>query len=1035
MSPREAMRNLSNRLKRRLHPDDQDSSPPDTPQVPTASASTSSAFHNPSQPHALEQNQQSAIAKSSASKLRTQPWKKHPTPLAGSGLLSAGSSSSSSSSSKVPAFQHSFASGPPPSQQPLATHNQNTSAHDKLMAVYNSTMAVHTSGAAHNLFPPYGSSFYPGSGLLTPLGYATMNSQHGPFQHHPAMGSQYVPQPGPSPVSPFHQMYLQNMMPQGMPIPSPPTANSNSAMATSDMASTAIANPATANPAMATLGNASLTQGPHPSKNTFHSYIFPPPLSTSSHYAAFEQFQQLDEMQYELYEEDMLYQQFALDPSALWQDNDLPAHAPQHFKGYQTIADDCISCASSESSVNLEESAVNPSLIDNVTEALEPLQQFVRNCLGRTCAGCFQGLAAGVEDVGKMTKSWAEAVLSPDAIIGKKRDIVLGWKCHDARCSILTCPGCGADISQKGTGGRSGTFEISGIKFTAKWCCDDGRLMAIWALASGYTKSTSKPRHKSRAANKVKNLAGPSVPKPPPAFKIGQSARPQGVGYATGRGMSYLPTKKNNIFSRPGAQMWKRAVDHEAGTRSETKFRLAALLVSSYKLESSFGVAPPDFLWHVVSRSVLVKRVAKMLSANTINEIALHQHGIYDAALDFLDAIGNHPAIYTLLYGDRVLFHGREGKLLHVSLGLCKNKAVMVAKDTGKSLFDLLGGLVDQAHTVTKHASANSGTFETRDGQKLLKLSRRLIQFSASHAAGAKQYKTETASSIADPKTEYADWHRENCLSDVPDEQLLHNFSFAMEVNRGLAADTAPGRMKRLITELSTLRTSLPEGIFIRHGSSRLDVMKVLIIGPKGTPYESGFFEFDLYCTPSYPNQPPVVRFRTTNQGKVRFNPNLYEDGTVCLSLLGTWAGEPWRPNQSTILQILVSIQSMIFCENPWYNEPGRENRESLSQSAKYNDAIRVLTSNYAIHPWVETLILDLEGKFREDASKKSNNTAIPNEPSLSIWKDTALTYLKVNSQDIISSTRGALLCSMDPTVQQVTNTMGSVLQAGGSSS
>ena len=40
----------------------------------------------------------------------------------------------------------------------------------------------------------------------------------------------------------------------------------------------------------------------------------------------------------------------------------------------------------------------------------------------------------------------------------------------------------------------------------------------------------------------------------------------------------------------------------------------------------------------------------------------------------------------------------------------------------------------------------------------------------------------------------------------------------------------------------------------------------------------------------------------------VRFNPNLYSDGKVCLSLLGTWHGEGWAPpsagnSGSTILQ------------------------------------------------------------------------------------------------------------------------------------
>ena len=49
------------------------------------------------------------------------------------------------------------------------------------------------------------------------------------------------------------------------------------------------------------------------------------------------------------------------------------------------------------------------------------------------------------------------------------------------------------------------------------------------------------------------------------------------------------------------------------------------------------------------------------------------------------------------------------------------------------------------------------------------------------------------------------------------------------------------------------------------------------------------------------------VQFRTTGNGSVRFNPNLYQDGKVCLSLLGTWEGaqgEQWNHETSTILQV-----------------------------------------------------------------------------------------------------------------------------------
>jgi ubiquitin-protein ligase len=81
--------------------------------------------------------------------------------------------------------------------------------------------------------------------------------------------------------------------------------------------------------------------------------------------------------------------------------------------------------------------------------------------------------------------------------------------------------------------------------------------------------------------------------------------------------------------------------------------------------------------------------------------------------------------------------------------------------------------------------------------------------------------------------------------------------------------------------------------------------MKCLIMGAAGTPYAYGAFLFDVYFDTNYPIGPPKVNLSTTGSGKVRFNPNLYFCGKVCLSLLGTWRGvssENWDPKISTLL-------------------------------------------------------------------------------------------------------------------------------------
>lgn len=125
-------------------------------------------------------------------------------------------------------------------------------------------------------------------------------------------------------------------------------------------------------------------------------------------------------------------------------------------------------------------------------------------------------------------------------------------------------------------------------------------------------------------------------------------------------------------------------------------------------------------------------------------------------------------------------------------------------------------------------------------------------------------------------------------------------------------------RIKRLAQEQITISTSLPlsysSTIFVRSDENRMDIMKVLITGPDGTPYSNGCFLFDVYFPNEYPTSPPSINLETTGNHTVRFNPNLYNDGKVCLSILNTWHGRPeekWNTT-STFLQVKNIIEIKI---------------------------------------------------------------------------------------------------------------------------
>lgn len=95
------------------------------------------------------------------------------------------------------------------------------------------------------------------------------------------------------------------------------------------------------------------------------------------------------------------------------------------------------------------------------------------------------------------------------------------------------------------------------------------------------------------------------------------------------------------------------------------------------------------------------------------------------------------------------------------------------------------------------------------------------------------------------------------------------------------------------------------ENILVRTYEDRLDLMRVLIIGPEGTPYvcqdymrrllligsvvssyTDAPFVFDVYLNPTkFPNEPPIVHFHSYTNGHGRCNRkyplNIYGNGQL----------------------------------------------------------------------------------------------------------------------------------------------------------
>ncbi|KAF8213205.1 hypothetical protein K438DRAFT_1803556 [Mycena galopus ATCC 62051] len=188
-------------------------------------------------------------------------------------------------------------------------------------------------------------------------------------------------------------------------------------------------------------------------------------------------------------------------------------------------------------------------------------------------------------------------------------------------------------------------------------------------------------------------------------------------------------------------------------------------------------------------------------------------------------------------------------------------------------------------------------------------------------------------------------WKRFEVLPSAPEDHAYYTSP---------PAQPSKAFLGRLTKEYRVLASSLPDSILVRAYEDRTDLLRSLIIGPENTPYEDGPFVIDWMLDSNFPHSPPIAHFLSWTNGNGRVNPNLYEEGKVCLSILGTWAGdknEIWNSARSSLLQAFVSIQGLVLVKEPWFCEPAYEKlrgtEEGIVNSRLYNEKAYVLSRGF----------------------------------------------------------------------------------------
>jgi len=151
---------------------------------------------------------------------------------------------------------------------------------------------------------------------------------------------------------------------------------------------------------------------------------------------------------------------------------------------------------------------------------------------------------------------------------------------------------------------------------------------------------------------------------------------------------------------------------------------------------------------------------------------------------------------------------------------------------------------------------------------------------------------------------------------------------------------------QRLLKDVRSIykETLESQGIYYKHDENDMTIGYALISGPEETPFSFGNYLFEFNFPYNYPYSPPKVIFHNTFD-KIRFHPNLYRNGKVCISILNTWKGEQWSSCQN-IKSVLLTL-CMILDNKPLLNEPGIT--EQNVDFEGYNSIIKYSNLRYCV--------------------------------------------------------------------------------------
>lgn len=470
-----------------------------------------------------------------------------------------------------------------------------------------------------------------------------------------------------------------------------------------------------------------------------------------------------------------------------------------------------------------------------IHSALNDLQKFIGEVIQTECCGCQKPLMHDFK-VSRWFQDWIDKNSSGHAFS------ICSAKCSNKKCGAMTCVGCGKKPRMEKFTGTCHGLNLD-------WCCESGRLFAFWVALCKYDEMELQLQMESAVKLAAHAAKGPS--------------NSTGIGYGTDvRGpWGALTTGPQGYYQVSVGGGWSGGhmargprVNHtlnfqQADDKTDPVINtILSLIIELLPVDDRSKIQAPKALRAMIQLSLLSDKVADLLRNDSLRNVSQRSE-VYYSVLEFVHRLGKRSETMYLVCDQRFLKKRSNGlQVLSAKESFAdsgeEDQPLNISDskdDKVSSVVDCMAKLAVQAKqfSETAHAYRRTKEFDAGTGKDMLRMASKIDMVYSSMTPSSLEHQADKGpQDNASAWDSYHEKHRIDQDSSISKYLCSTIGQQAQSINFSL-----PGRMRRLVSEQAEMTTGLPQYIFVKAHDSLPHIMKCLIVGPEGTPYEDGLFE------------------------------------------------------------------------------------------------------------------------------------------------------------------------------------------------